>query len=186
MNFRTLIVILASAFIIAVSCERPADVVPKSDYLSLPSLEGEDFRVTYSDSGRLQLVMTAPLIEKWTNRDDPYTEFRKGLHVDYFDGDTVAHGSVTARYAKHDDKNDIWQLRDSVVVINEDSTKLLTDLLNWDWNKDLIYTDHQVEITGPDQQTHAIGFESDSHLRRQKLGKVSGIYYFEDKGDSIE
>lgn len=181
MKIRTLILVFAAAFVIIVSCERTNDVVPKSDYLSLPSLEGQDFRVVYSDSGRLQLVLSAPLVERWENRDNPYSEFKKGLLAVYYDGDSVPHGSVSSLYAKHDDKNDIWELRDSVLVINEDSTKLQTDLLNWDMNKDLIFTDHAVRITGKDQVMKGIGFESDSHLRRQKINKVSAIITLETK-----
>jgi LPS export ABC transporter protein LptC len=186
MNLRTLILVISSACIITLSCERTTEVVPKSDYLNLPSQEGQQFRVVYSDSGKLQLVMTAPLFEHWENNDNPYSEFRKGLRAEYFDSDTVPHGSVTSKYAKHDDKNDLWELRDSVVVINEDSTRLQTDLLNWDINKDLIYTDHNVTITGKDQEMKGVGFESDSHLRRQKINKVSAIIYFDEKKDSIE
>ena len=108
-------------------------------------------------------------------------EFRKGIRVDYYDKDTVAHGSVTAKYARYDVNEETWILRDSVIVINEDNDKLETELLNWDQKKDLIHTDRFVRITRikTEEIIQGFGFESDSHLRRQKIKKVSAIIYLE-------
>jgi LPS export ABC transporter protein LptC len=134
-----------------------------------------------SDSGRIEVKLTAPLMEQWENVDDPYWEFRKGLRVEYYDKDTIPHGNVTAKYGKYDVKSDTWILKDSVVVINEDDDKLETELLNWDRKKDLIYTDRFVKLTRikTEEIIQGFGFESDSHLRRQKIKKVSAIIYIE-------
>lgn len=179
MKIRYLILLFFTVLFVA--CENNSDSVPKSDYLSLPAASAENFMTVMSDSGLIEVMMSAPLMEQWDNTDSPYTEFKKGLRVDYYDKDTVPHGSVTAKYAKYDVNSDTWILQDSVVVINEDNDKLETELLNWDQKKDLIYTDRFVKITRmkTEEIIQGFGFESDSHLRRQKIKKVSAIIYFE-------
>jgi len=167
--------------VILVSCESNLDPVPKSDFLTLPSSSAEDFTTVMSDSGWIEVKLTAPLVEQWENGDDPYWEFRRGIRVDYYDRDTIPHGSVTAKYGKYDVNSDTWILKDSVVVINEDNDKLETEVLNWDQKKDLIYTDRFVKITRikTEEIIQGFGFESDSHLRRQKIKKVSATIYID-------
>lgn len=167
--------------VILVSCESNLEPVPKSEILNLPSSSAQDFTTVMSDSGWIEVKLTAPLVEQWENGDDPYWEFRKGLRVEYYDKDTIPHGNVTAKYGKYDVNSDTWILKDSVVVVNEDDDKLETELLNWDQKKDLIYTDRFVKITRikTEEIIQGFGFESDSHLRRQKIKKVSAIIYLE-------
>lgn len=176
-----LIVLAFIAALLAASCESNLEPVPKSDYLSLPSASAENFVTVMSDSGWIEVILTAPLMEQWDNKDAPYTEFRKGIRVDYYDKDTIVHGSVTSKYAKYDNNTETWVLTDSVVVTNDDHDMLETELLNWDQKKDLIYTDRFVKITRPktDEVIQGFGFESDSHLRRQKIKKVSAIITIE-------
>lgn len=173
------IILLILTLIVATSCENDLPPIPKSDYLSLPTASAEDFVTVMADSGWLEVIMSAPLMEQWDNGDEPYTEFRQGIRVDYYDGDTIPHGSVTAKYGKFDKTTETWILKDSVVVINEENDKLETELLNWDQKKDLIYTDRFVKITRikSEEIIQGFGFESDSHLRRQKIKKVSAIIY---------
>lgn len=155
-----------------VSCENKIPVIPKSDLLSLPSSTAKDFKTTLSDSGLIQLEMSAPILEKYDNSDPPYAEFRTGIRVILYDGKPIAQAKVTAKYAKCTDNN-LWELRDSVVVINDKNERLETEILYWDQAKDKIYTDRFVKITSEDQITQGIGFESDSHLTRRRIFKVT-------------
>jgi len=64
---------------------------------------------------------------------------------------------VTAKYAKCTNNN-LWELRDSVVVINENNDKLETELLFWNQEKDRIYSDRFVKMTSEDVVSQGIGF----------------------------
>jgi LPS export ABC transporter protein LptC len=174
----TLLVVLAG---LTISCEKKISPVPNYDILTLPSLTARDFETSFNDSGRLQVVLSAPLMEKYNTKEKPYSEFTSGVKVVFYDGKPVPEGSVTARYAKYTDSNNLWELKDSVVVINQNNGKLETELLYWDQQKDLIYTDRFVRITNDDQITLATGFESDSKLKVQKLKKVSAIIPLKDE-----
>jgi LPS export ABC transporter protein LptC len=163
------------------ACENKNEKIPKSDLLSLPSLSVREFETIYSDSGKTELKLTSPLMEQFDNTGQPYYEFRMGIHVDVYDGKKAPTGSVTSKYAKFNKSTNIWELKDSVVVINENSDKLETEVLNWDQGRDLIYSDRFVRFTNEDQIVMGTGFESDPHLRKRKIKKVSATIYLKDE-----
>ncbi len=176
-----LIFVLASVIsLISVSCENKADL-PKFEFLSLPSVTVRDFETVYADSGKVQLVMTSPLMEQYDNKDKPYTEFRSGIKVIYGNGTTAPSGSITSKYAKYTKSDNLWELKDSVVMIDENNVKLETELLYWDQEKDLIYTDRFVKITSADEIMVGFGLESDSHLRHRRIKKVSATMYLKNE-----
>ena len=162
------------------SCENKMPVIPKSDLLTLPSLTSRDFTTVLDDSGRVQLIMSSPLLEQYDNANPPYSEFREGIKVVVYNGKDTAQLRITAKYAKCTNNN-LWELRDSVVVINEQNEKLETELLYWNQEKDLIYTDRFVKITTENEVMQGIGFESDSHLTKRKIKKVTADIYPSDE-----
>jgi LPS export ABC transporter protein LptC len=174
-----LIILIFSLAIL--SCENKIDFIPKSDLLTLPSLTVKDFKTVYTDSGKLELVMSAPIMEQYNNIESPYYEFKSGIKVIFYDGHTNPTGSVTAKYAKYTKSNSLWELRDSVVVINEGNDKLETELLYWDQPKDLIYSDRFVRITNEDQIVMGTGFESDPRLIKRKIKKVRATISLKDE-----
>jgi len=163
------------------SCENKIDFVPKSDLLNLPSLTVKKFETFYTDSGRLQLTMTAPLMEQFNNNESPYYEFRSGILVTFYEGKKEPAGTVSAKYAKYTKSDNLWELKDSVVVINAGKDKLETEVLYWDQPKNLIYSDRFVKITNEDQIVMGTGFESDPQLNKRKIKKVSATIYLRDQ-----
>lgn len=167
--------------VIMISCENKLDLIPKSDLLTLPSLTVRDFRTIFTDSGKIQLVLTSPLMEQYDNTEVPYSEFRTGITVKFYEGHEEPVASVTANYAKYTKSDNLWELKDSVVVINEDGDKLETEVLFWDQKKDLIYSDRFVRITNEDQIVMGTGFESDPRLQRRRIRKVSATITLRDE-----
>jgi LPS export ABC transporter protein LptC len=176
--FPAVIIVILS--MLGISCENKIPVIPKSDLLTLPTITGKQFSTTVTDSGRIQLEMSAPIVEQYDKADPPYYEFRSGLIVIVYNGKDTPQARITAKYAKCTNNN-LWELRDSVVVINDKEEKLETEVLNWNQEKDLIYTDRFVKITSIDQITQGIGFESNSHLTRRKIFKVTADITLNDE-----
>jgi len=166
---------------LVLSCENKIDLIPKSDLLTLPSLTVKDFETIYTDSGRLQIVMSAHLMEQYDNTSPPYSEFKSGIRVVSYDGKKDPVASVSAKYAKYFKTNSLWELKDSVVVVNEGNDKLETEVLYWDQQKDLIYTDRFVKITNEDQIVMGTGFESDPRLVKRRIKKVTATIYLKDE-----
>jgi LPS export ABC transporter protein LptC len=174
---------LAIAFLstLVLSCENKIDSIPKSDLLTLPSLTVRDFETVYTDSGRLELILSASLMEQYNNIESPYYEFRSGIKVVFYDGQTEPAALVTAKYAKYTKSDYLWELKDSVVVINEGNDKLETEILYWDEQKKLIYSDRFVKITNEDQIVMGTGFESDPKLNHRRIKKVNATIYLKDE-----
>jgi LPS export ABC transporter protein LptC len=177
----SLIATLFSVVILVLSCENRISLIPKSDLLTLPSQTVKDFETILTDSGRTQMIMSSPLVERYDKGDRPYSEFRSGINVDLYNGQKNPVARVTAKYGKFTNSDNLWELRDSVVVINENNEKLETEVLFWNQQKDLIYTDRFVKITSEDEIIQGIGFESDSHLNKQRIKKVTAEIYLKDE-----
>lgn len=178
------VVFLAPAMLgilLLLSCEQNIDTIKNDEILTLPVRTAKNFQTLFMDSGKVQLIMSAPLMETYQNTDEPYSEFKSGINVDFHDGHKNPIASATSKYAKHFDKKSLWELKDSVVVINEANEKLETEQLFWDEEKDLIYTDRFVKITREDQTIMGTGFESDSRLLSPKIKRVTATIYLKDE-----
>lgn len=166
--------------ILFLSCKNKIPPIPNSDFLTLPSLTAKNFNTVLTDSGQIQLIMSSPLVEQYSKADPQYSEFRLGIKVDVYNGRKNPVAKVVAKYGKCTDNN-LWELRDSVVVINESNEKLETEVLFWNQEKDRIYTDRFVKITSEDEVIQGIGFESDSHLEKRKILKVTAEITLKDE-----
>jgi len=162
-------------------CDNKIETIPKTDLLVLPSLTGRDFETILTDSGMIEVIMRAPLMEQYNNRDLPYTEFRSGIKVIIYDGHTEPVASVVSKYAKYTQSDNLWELKDSVIVINENNEKLETELLYWNQTTDRIYTDRFVKVTSFNDVVLGYGLESDSHLQNRVIKKIRAEFYITDE-----
>lgn len=167
--------------LLPLSCKKSSNRIPVSDISNMPSLTVKNDTTVYFDSGRVALKMTFPIMEQYDNSGSPYNEFNMGLYVDIFNSNSEPSGSITSKYARYTRNQNLWELRDSVVVINENYDKLETESLFWDQTKDLIYSDRFVKFTNKDQVIMGTGFESDSHLRQRKIKKVSATIFLNEE-----
>ena len=160
---------------VSLSCKRGYKIL-ELDISSLPSLTVKYDTTVYFDSGKVALKMIFPIMEQYDNSGDPYYEFNMGLYAEVFNPS----GSISSKYARYTENSNLWELRDSVVVINENEEKLETEILFWDQTKDLIYTDQFVKFTNEDQIIMGTGFQSDSHLRKRRIRGVSATIYLNE------
>ncbi len=166
------------------SCERKIDTIKKDVVLLLPSITAKNSTTVFTDSGKVQLVMSFDIMESYNNAEEPYSEFKSGIKAFFYDGHPEPAGTVFAKYAKYIDKKKLWELKDSVVVVNESSDKLETEQLFWDQEKDLIYTDRFIKITNEDQTVMGTGFESDHRLTRRKIKNVTATIYLKEEEEN--
>jgi len=162
-----------SSATIFISCDRKLDVIKKADILSLPSLTRKNFETVYSDSAKLMLVLSSPLVERYTNGEKPYSEFKNGIKVLFYDGHKEPVASFTSKYARLAEDTNIWELRDSVIAVNEKNERLETELLFWDQKKELVYTDRAVRISSEDEIVLGIGLESNPRFTNWWIKNVS-------------
>jgi len=175
-----IVVFLAVAFMFS-SCSRKIDIIKNSDIESLPTLTVKKFETVYTDSAKLQLVMSSPLMERYASHKSPYSEFRLGIKVFFHDGHKDPIATITAKYAKLNEDKRLWELKDSVVAINEKNEILETELLYWDQGKELVYTDRFVKITSEDQIVMGTGLESNPRFTKWRIRNVSATIYLKDE-----
>ena len=145
----------------------------------LPSQSARDIETIYTDSARIQLLIRAPLLNRYEDEQQPYYEFPEGLYVEFYGEEEEVDSRLTARYALFHEADELWEARDSVLAINREGEILSTDLLFWDQKKKLIYTDRFVKITTPDELIYGEGFEADQDFSDWKIKKVTGTIYVE-------
>lgn len=181
-NIKRLIFLITAGVLILSSCRKKAGLVFRDDIQNLPSATARDFETIFTDSGKLQLILKAPLLEQHNNADIPYTEFRFGINVIFYEGSSEPTAKVAAKYAKYTEARALWELRDSVVAVNSENDMVETELLYWDQGKNLFYTDRFVKITDQDQVTMGTGFEYDPRKETRKIKNVTATFYVSNEG----
>lgn len=146
----TLLVILVVLFFSIISCERQAPVVRKDMKTNFPNRSLIDANIIFRDSGRVTMNLRSPLIEEYSLIDTPYTIFKKGVEVDFYENGSEKPGKFKADWGKLSDKSGIYEGRGNVVIVTENGDSIKSEQLFWNKNKKQIYTTKLVELTGKD------------------------------------
>jgi len=86
------------------ACQNDIEMIDMlSTDLDLPVQTGKNFEVQYTDSGRLQVIFKAPLVERYVNDEDEgeYYEFTDGIEIMFFNKDEKLESTITAGYGKY-------------------------------------------------------------------------------------
>lgn len=180
LNIKSIAVMVLTAMLL--SCSNTISEVEKfSSSSDNIGMTGKDLTMIYSDSLVVRYKVEAKEYIEYVG-DDEYNEFPKGIYVQSFDKDGVFEASIKSQYAKFLKKTSMWEARNAVEVQNAEGRKLNTELLYWDQNKKIIYTDKYVRITTPDGQIIEgnQGFRSDQNMKNIELTKISGEIYLSD------
>ena len=130
---------------------------------------GETVKMLYSDSGRVEMMIEAPLLHRHLDKRTPKREFPKGLEVFFLDKEQKVQSWLIGKYAIEDENKRIITVQDSVVLFNHNAEKLETDELIWDQGTNMISTKRFVRITTKDEQITGYGFEADREFKHWKI-----------------
>lgn len=177
-------IMMLSCIIILFSCQnnsiKEVNKIISSDTLK-PLMIGEEMELIYSDSARIRYLIKTPRYAKYNIDKHDFEEFERGIEVKSYDKKTRMIGSIRSLYANKKSKEELWELRDSVVIINSEGKKLETELLFWDMRKKKIYTDRYVRLTSDKQIIEGYGFESDQDIQHPEFKNISGTLELEPK-----
>ena len=152
------------------SCENDLAEVSKFIEDDAVAIEvGEKVKMLYSDSGRVEMMIEAPLLHRHLDKRTPKREFPAGLEVFFLDKEQKVQSWLIGKYAIEDENKNIITVRDSVVLFNHNSEKLETDELIWDKGTNTISTKQFVRITTEDEQITGYGFEADREFKYWKI-----------------
>lgn len=148
---------------------------------SLPESTIKNARIQRSEKGRLQLVMSAPLVEQYS-QPEPKTEYPKGVVMHFYDGYQRATGILRARYAVSYDKREVMQVRDSVVIIDlQRGDTVYLHNLTWNQMEHRIYSDTTVRTKNGQRVTIGDRFESDDAFEQPQIFHQRGTIEWEEE-----
>jgi LPS export ABC transporter protein LptC len=161
-------------FFIVYGCENDLDKVKLYSKGKLsPQESAKSIKILYSDSARLQVEITAPVLNRYET-DNPYIEMPKGVHALFFDESLQVRSKLDADYGIRYEREQRMEARKNVIVVNEKGEKLNTEHLIWDEKKEKLYSDDFVKITTKDEIIFGNGFEANQDFTKYKIFNIKG------------
>lgn len=151
-----------------------------------PSLVVKEIETVYSDSGVVKVKMFAPKLIRYEKLAQPFDEYPEGLTVHFYSSDFEITGKLDCEYAKYLVDENLWEARSNVETQNIlTGEKLNTELLFWNIEKEIIYSDAFVRITTKDEVIFGNGFESNQDFSKWKILNPKGTINIEDNDPDI-
>lgn len=139
-----------------------------------PEIVAENIEILYSDSAIIRFKLNAPILKIYEDEKEPFTEFPEGFKIEQYNSRKEITSIISASYGKNYEKKSLWEARQNVVAVTEVGDTLKTELLYWDENKDIIYTDQYVKIIQGEQVMTGDGLESDVQMKEYKIKNPRG------------
>ena len=177
---RSLIISIALAVIMLISCKNDIEVISSLTNIdNLPSQTIVNLETVYTDSAKTRLILKSKLVERYNLEEDSYMEFPQGMEVLFYDKNGIVNSQISAKYAIYLEADELWEAKDSVVVVNADDEILNTEQLFWDEKEKLIYTSKFVSITTSNEIIYGEGMEANENFTNWKIMKPRGTFYLE-------
>ncbi|MET3730824.1 LPS export ABC transporter periplasmic protein LptC [Moheibacter stercoris] len=171
------------AFVFLWTCTKTEDVDLSKRKQDFPSRTLTNAHVIFKDSGFIKIDLRSPLIEEFAMIDSPYTLFKKGLEMNFFNKTIDSPGYLRADWAMMNEMRGWYEGRGNVVVISEKGDTLKTEKLFWNKTKRLVFTQDTVFIiskSGDSLQANN-GLEAKDDLTEYTLFNNQGIKLVKDE-----
>lgn len=126
----------------------------------------------YTEETKKVMKVEAPIQYRYENGDE---RFPNGIDLERYDEEEGVMTTLVADSAYYNFDQDIYKVMGNVVVVNlEKKQKLETDVLNWDRNKEEIYTDEDVKITDEYQIINGKGMRANQDFSEYEIWEITG------------
>ena len=98
----------------------------------------------------------------------------QGVRVRFFNREGKQTSVLTSDSGNVDEVTNNLDARKNVLVVSSDSSRMTTEQLFWDNQRQLIYTPEYVQIKTVKENMQGHGFESDPSLKHYRVFKVTG------------
>jgi len=177
----SMLLLLAFALLVfACTPNNPEEIKAFTEKEDLPNVSFKEFEGIATDSGRLKYRLISPEILQFDSREEPTTDFPKGLHFYVYNDDEEIESQIKCNFAIYFQKTELWELRNDVEIINISGNAINTELLYWDTIAKRIYSEEFVKITTNDDVLTGYGFETDESISVYSIKKASGNFLVED------
>jgi LPS export ABC transporter protein LptC len=149
------------------------------DFVNLPVESAKDIVILRSDSGKLQLYMTSPQLDRYQG-EQSYSKYPKGLHVVFYDLNRKEKMKLSANYAVDYEDRKVMEVKNNVVIIDfKKGDTIYTESLLWDKNKKTISSNSFVKRVNKDGVLYGEGFDADESFNNYQLRRPRGSINFD-------
>lgn len=164
------------------SCENPISVVQElSREDTLAAITAQDVIYTRSDSGRVQMRLKAPRMNRYEG-DNPSIEFPEGFLAFFYDSADVVSSTIEAGYGISHEKTKLLVAQVDVVVENLKTQEVLnTDTLYWNQREKTIFTKAPVKITSPDRIIYGDSLTATEGFEQRVIHNIRARLEFDEE-----
>ena len=171
---RQLLFFLLPFFCLFSSCENDLGKVKLYSKAEQGPVESaKNIRILYSDSAKVQVELTAPVLDHYIH-DKPYVEMPSGLSAKFYNDEMQITSTLDADYGIRYEDEQRMEAKKNVVVVNEKGEKLNTEHLIWDERKEKLLSDDFVKITTKDEIIFGNGFEANQNFTKYRIFNIKG------------
>ena len=143
-----------------------------------------DIKMTYTDSAKVKAILTAPVNLDYTHLSFKYSEFPDGLKIIFYN-DQDKENTVVANYGILYNQTKIVDLKGNVILFSHDGSRLETDQMYWDAEKEWLFTERPFDFENEDYDLEAIRLDTNKEFSKFQTGKLTGTIAVEKEQDSL-
>ena len=153
--------------------------------LQEPLGTASNIRMVYTDSLKIQAILTAPKHLDFTNLSFKYAEFPEGLKVIFFD-DQQRENEVVADYGILYNDTRIIDLKGNVKLKSHEGAILKTSQLFWDAESEWLFTEKPFTFEDKDYNFEALRLDTNKEFTKFQTGSLIGTITVSEATDSLE
>ena len=182
-----LIGVTVMLFMICPSCkkEKTDTIANFADRKAVPAMYVDSVTTLISDSGRIRYKVIAQTWKVFDQADEPYWYFPEGVYFERFNDSLEVESIVRGDTARYFTEQELWELKNDVLVKNLSGEQFETNLLYWSQQKHKVYSDSFIRIQQADQILTGYGFESNESLSKYKIFKIKGVFPLDVEEDGL-
>ena len=179
---KTLVIIAITTFF---SCDDSSTLLKQiNTFNENPVGIAYNINMTYTDSASIKARLEAPVHLDFSHLSFKYSEFPDGLKVIFYN-DQNQENTVYADYGILYNQTKIVDLQGNVVLLSYDGSRLETDQMYWDAEKEWLFTEEPFLFQNNDYNLAANRLDTNKEFSKFQTGKLSGTIAVEEKKDSI-
>ena len=180
-KLRNHFLVLSSFILLLTACGNDIEKTKIFEPHTLPASTIKNAKVQRSENGKLQMVMSAPIIEQYNN-PELKTEYPKGVFMRFYDGYQKPTGILKARYAINYEKRQVMTVRDSVVIIDlQRGDTIYLQELTWNQMEHRVYSEKPVRTKNGPRVTLGDKFESDDAFESPQIYHQRGTIEWKEE-----
>tara|TARA_B100001939_G_C16799696_1_gene555044 strand:- start:318 stop:902 length:585 start_codon:yes stop_codon:yes gene_type:complete len=179
---KTLVIIAITTFF---SCDESSNLLKQiNTFNENPVGIAYNINLTYTDSATIKARLEAPVHLDFSHLSFKYSEFPDGLKVIFYN-EQNQENTVYADYGILYNQTKIVDLQGNVVLLSYDGSRLETDQMYWDAEKEWLFTEEPFLFQNNDYNLAANRLDTNKEFSKFQTGKLSGTIAVEEKKDSI-